>query len=100
MKKILNSLLLRRIFDLILSPVTPGTFAIPHLLGVTPSKAAIVMTSGGQIYFQSPTLYDETNLYLVSSDGGITGIAQTSSASLSNLPPDQFTTENFFVFGV
>jgi hypothetical protein len=83
-----------------LNPASPGTFVVPHQLGIVPSKATIIMTSGGQIWFQNPTLYDEINLYLVSSDGGITGIAQTSSASLSSLPPDQFTTENFFVFGV
>jgi hypothetical protein len=82
-----------------LNPVSAGTFVVPHQLGVIPSKANIIMTSGGQIWFQTPT-FDEINLYLVSSDGGVTGIAQTSSASLSSLPPDQFTTENFFVFGV
>jgi hypothetical protein len=34
------------------------------------------MTSGGAIWYQMPTKFDATNLYLVASDGGITGIAE------------------------
>jgi hypothetical protein len=31
------------------------------------------MTSGGAIWFQTPTSYDGVNLYLVASDAGLTG---------------------------
>ncbi len=51
----------------------PGKFTVPHLLGRTPICAIIQMTSGGAIWFQTPTSYDGVNLYLVASDAGITG---------------------------
>lgn len=54
----------------------PGNFSAPHRLGRTPAGAIIYMTSGGAIWFQSPTLYDETNLYLVASAAEITGKVQ------------------------
>jgi hypothetical protein len=50
-----------------------GNFTVPHLLGRVPVCAIIQMTSGGAIWFQSPTSYDGTNLYLVASDAGVTG---------------------------
>jgi hypothetical protein len=50
-----------------------GNFTVPHLLGRAPICAIIQMTSGGAIWFQSPTSYDGVNLYLVASDAGVTG---------------------------
>ena len=49
-----------------------GNFTVQHYLGRTPKGALIQMTLGGQIYFQTPTMYDGTNLYLVGSDSGLT----------------------------
>ena len=51
----------------------PGNCTVPHLLGRVPVCAVIQMTSSGAIWFQSPTSYDGTNLYLVASDAGVTG---------------------------
>jgi len=51
----------------------PGNCTVPHLLGRVPLCAIIQMTSGGAIWFQTPTSYDGTNLYLVASDAGVTG---------------------------
>ena len=51
---------------------TPGNFSLPHKLGRVPLGATIYMTSGGQIWFQAPTMFDGTNLYLVASDAGLT----------------------------
>jgi hypothetical protein len=50
----------------------PGSFTVPHLLGRVPVCAVIQMTSGGAIWFQTPS-YDGTNLYLVASDTAVTG---------------------------
>lgn len=61
--------------EVALAPSVPGNFTVAHGLGVTPASAAIQMDSGGQIWFQSPTRFDATNLYLVASDGSITGRA-------------------------
>jgi hypothetical protein len=61
--------------EVALAPSSPGIFTVAHGLGVTPTSAAIQMTSGGQIWFQSPTRFDSTNLYLVASDAGVTGNA-------------------------
>ncbi len=58
-----------------LAPAAPGNFTVQHFLGRTPFGVLILMTAGGAIWFQSPTLYDATNLYLVASDAGVTGKA-------------------------
>jgi hypothetical protein len=58
-----------------LTPSAPGIFTIAHGLSVVPIAVFIQMTSGGQIWFQSPTMYDAANLYLVASDAGVTGKA-------------------------
>jgi hypothetical protein len=55
------------------APSAPGNNTVPHLLGRVPLSAIIQMTSGGAIWFQTPTRYDGTNLYLVASDAGVTG---------------------------
>ncbi len=54
------------------APSAPGNFTLQHFLGRTPVGAAIQMTSAGAIWFQSATMYDGTNLYLVASDAGVT----------------------------
>jgi hypothetical protein len=58
-----------------LTPSAPGNFTVAHGLGVIPTSAAVQMTSGGQMWFQTPTRFDTTNLYLVASDSAITGNA-------------------------
>lgn len=58
------------------TPGAPGNFTVPHLLGRTPVGAHIRMTSPGAIWWQSPTDYDSTNLYLVASDSGVTAKVQ------------------------
>lgn len=58
-----------------LAPSAPGNFTVAHGLGITPTNAAIQMTSGGQIWFQTPTRFDLTNFYLVASDVGVTAKA-------------------------
>jgi hypothetical protein len=55
-----------------LAPSAPGNFTVQHFLGRAPIGAAIRMTSGGAIWWQSPTDMDGTNLYLVASDSGVT----------------------------
>ena len=50
-----------------------GNCTFPHLLGRVPICAIIQMTSNAIIWFQTPTSYDGTNLYLVASDAGVTG---------------------------
>jgi len=50
-----------------------GNRTVAHLLGRVPVCAVIQMTSGGAIWFQTPTSYDGVNLYLVASDAGIKG---------------------------
>jgi hypothetical protein len=62
--------------QLSLAPGTAGNFAVPHLLGRTPVGALIQMTSSGAMWFQSSTLYDSTNLYLVASDATVTAKVQ------------------------
>ena len=58
-----------------LAPSSPGNFTIAHGLGAVPAIVVISMSSGGEIWLQNPTGFDQTNLYLTASDGGITGIA-------------------------
>jgi hypothetical protein len=60
-------------------PVGPGAvgnFTVPHLLGRTPVGVLIQMTSSGTVWFQSSTMYDGTNLYLVASDPTVTAKVQ------------------------
>lgn len=57
-----------------LAPNAPREFTKAHGLAFTPSAVVVQMTSGGQIWLQSSG-FDETNLYLVASDGGVTGTA-------------------------
>jgi hypothetical protein len=62
-----------------LAPSSDGPFTQAHGLGTTPSAVAVSMTSGGQMWLD-PTMggglgYDGTNLYLISTAGGITGNA-------------------------
>jgi hypothetical protein len=57
------------------APASGGNFTVAHGLSATPSAAAVMMTSDGGIWFQLPTLFDATNLYLTASDAGITGSA-------------------------
>ena len=58
------------------APSAAGDFTLAHMLGRTPKCAAIQMTSSGAIWFQSPTMYDATNLYLVASDAEVTAKVQ------------------------
>jgi hypothetical protein len=53
----------------------PGNFTLPHNLGVIPGSVIFEFTSGGVVWFQTPTRYDSENLYLVASDAGVTGYA-------------------------
>lgn len=53
-----------------ISGLAAGNNTVPHLLGRTPNEANILMTSAFLIWFQSPTMWDGTNLYLVASDAG------------------------------
>ena len=55
------------------APSGPGNVTVPHRLGRAPLCAIIQMTSGGAIWFQAPTSYDGTNLYLVASASNVTG---------------------------
>ena len=55
------------------APSAPGNVTVPHRLGRAPLCAIIQMTSGGAIWFQAPTSYDGTNLYLVASASNVTG---------------------------
>jgi hypothetical protein len=57
-----------------LFPSNPGSFTVAHGLPTAPLAVDIEMSSGGQIWFQSIG-YDATNLYLVASDSGVTGVA-------------------------
>lgn len=54
-----------------LTPSAPGNFTVQHLLGRAPRGALVYMTAGGAVWFQSPTMWDGTNLYLVSSAAGL-----------------------------
>jgi hypothetical protein len=58
-----------------LTPSAGGNFTVAHGLGTTPTAVAISMTSSGAIWLQYPTGFDATNLYLVASDGPLTGTA-------------------------
>ena len=49
-----------------------GNGSVAHLLGRAPLCAIIQMTSGGAIWFQTPTSYDGTRVYFVASDAGVT----------------------------
>ncbi len=49
-----------------------GNGSVAHLLGRAPLCAIIQMTSGGAIWFQTPTSYDGTRIYFVASDAGVT----------------------------
>ena len=63
--------------EVALAPNGPGNFTVAHGLGRIPQFALVQMTSGGLIWFQTPTRYDDTNLYLVSSDdANVTGNAE------------------------
>lgn len=57
-----------------LAPTDPGNFTVPHGLLTVPQAVGIEMTSGGEIWFQTPP-YDATNLYLTASDSNITATA-------------------------
>ena len=61
---------------LTIAPGAAGSFTVPHLLGRTPSGALVQMTSSGAVWFQSSTMYDGTNLYLVASDPTVTAKVQ------------------------
>lgn len=54
----------------------PGDFVVEHLLGRAPKGATILPTSGGAIWFQSPTMFDATYLYLVASATEVTAKVQ------------------------
>lgn len=58
-----------------LAPSAPGNFSTAHGLAAAPAAVVIQMTSGGQIWLQSTTGYDATNIYAEASDGGITATA-------------------------
>lgn len=63
-----------------------GNFTVPHNLGVMPGSVIIEMTSGGTVWFQ-PARYDASNLFLVASDGGLTGfllVYASASPIISN----------------
>lgn len=49
----------------------PGNFTVPHGLGVTPFLIEIIPTTNGGLWGQA-TFADATNLYLVSTDTGVT----------------------------
>jgi hypothetical protein len=53
-----------------------GNFSVHHLLGRAPAGTLIQMTSSGSVWYQSPAMFDNTNLYLVSSDPGVTAKVQ------------------------
>ncbi len=48
-----------------------GNFTVAHGLGRVPNFAIITPTSGGSIWFQQPTMYDASNLYLIASDASV-----------------------------
>jgi hypothetical protein len=51
----------------------PGDFTLAHNLGLVPTTVIFEFTDGGTVWFQTPR-FDSTNLYLVASDAGVTGI--------------------------
>jgi hypothetical protein len=58
-----------------LAPGTPGNFTVAHGLAAVPALVLVQMTSGGEIWLQSPLSYDGTNIYLTASAGSIAGNA-------------------------
>jgi hypothetical protein len=58
-----------------LAPGAGGNFTVAHGLPAAPSHVAFQKTSGGDFWFQTPTAFDATNLYLVASDADVTGVA-------------------------
>jgi hypothetical protein len=56
-----------------ITSAAPGNGSVAHLLGRAPLCAIIQMTSGGAIWFQTPTSYDGTKIYFVASDAAVTG---------------------------
>jgi hypothetical protein len=64
----------RRTLTVALAPSGGGKVTVAHGQASTPAAVLIQMTCGGQIWFQTPT-YDKKNIYLVATDGGITGNA-------------------------
>jgi hypothetical protein len=61
--------------------IAPGPFTLPHNLGVLPGSVIFEFTSGGVVWFQTPTRYDSENLYLIASDAGVTGYAIVYASS-------------------
>jgi hypothetical protein len=61
----------------------PGNFTLAHGLGQVPGSVVIMMTSGGIVWFQTPR-YDATNLYLIASDEGLTGVALAYTTIYAN----------------
>jgi hypothetical protein len=53
-----------------LAPSAAGNFTVQHFLGRKPIGALIQPTSSVAIWFQSPTMYDATNVYLAASAVG------------------------------
>ena len=51
----------------------PGDFTLAHNLGLVPATVIFEFTDGGTVWFQT-LRFDSTNLYLVASDAGVTGI--------------------------
>lgn len=58
------------------APTGAGNFSIAHGLGATPSLVLLQQTSLAPVYFQTPTRYDATNIYLVSTTGAETGFCE------------------------
>ena len=52
-----------------------GPFEFPHGLNFTPSIVIPVMTSDGRVWLNQPVFADATNIYLVASDPGVSGLA-------------------------
>lgn len=68
-----------------------GPFTLAHTLGQLPASAFIEMTSGGAVWFQ-PVRYDESNVYLVASDVGLTGyVLVYALPPLNNFNPQNST---------
>lgn len=55
--------------NLTLGPTTAGgPLTVPHGLSSVPLYVIFIPTSSGTFWFQSPTTWDDTNLFLVASD--------------------------------
>jgi hypothetical protein len=50
-----------------------GNFTVPHTLGMMPALVLIEVDSGGAVWFQGATAWDDYGAYLVGSDVGLTG---------------------------